>query len=84
MKILVIQNRMGIGDMVIFLPFIKAISKKFNSSVSILVKENSKADQILKDANYIDQIIFLKRNKKQEDEHDGISGFFRLSEVIKK
>ena len=30
MKILVIQNRMGIGDMVIFLPFIEAISKKFN------------------------------------------------------
>ena len=29
MKILAIQNRMGIGDTVIFLPFIKAISKKF-------------------------------------------------------
>ena len=43
MKILAIQNRMGIGDMVIFLPFIEAISKKFNSPVSILVKESSKA-----------------------------------------
>ena len=29
MKILAIQNKMGIGDTVIFLPFIKAISKKF-------------------------------------------------------
>ena len=58
MKILVIQNRMGIGDMVIFLLIYKGYFKKFNSSVSILVKENSKADQILKDANYIDQIIF--------------------------
>ena len=27
MKILAIQNRMGIGDMVIFLPFIEAVSK---------------------------------------------------------
>ena len=27
MKILAVQNRMGIGDTVIFLPFIKAISK---------------------------------------------------------
>ena len=27
MKILAIQNRKGIGDMVIFLPFIEAISK---------------------------------------------------------
>ena len=29
MKILTIQNRIGIGDMVIFLPFIEAIAKKF-------------------------------------------------------
>ena len=49
MKILVIQNKMGIGDMVIYLPFIEAISKKFNTPVSILVKENSKAEQFLKD-----------------------------------
>ena len=42
-KILAIQNRMGIGDMVIFLPFIEAISKKFNVPISILVKESSKA-----------------------------------------
>ena len=27
MKILAIQNRMGIGDMIIYLPFIEAISK---------------------------------------------------------
>ena len=32
MKILAIQNRMGIGDTVIFLPFIKAISKKIWST----------------------------------------------------
>ena len=38
MKLLVIQNRKGIGDMVIFLPFIEAIAKKYNNSVSILVK----------------------------------------------
>ena len=29
MKILIIQNRKGIGDMVIFLPFIEAIAKKY-------------------------------------------------------
>ena len=39
MKILTIQNRMGIGDMVIFLPFIEAIAKKFAVPVSVLVKE---------------------------------------------
>ena len=36
MKILAVQSRMGIGDTVIFLPFIKALSKKFNSPISIL------------------------------------------------
>ena len=33
MNILVIQNRMGIGDMVIFLPFVEAISKKYKISI---------------------------------------------------
>ena len=40
MRILAVQNRMGIGDMVIFLPFIEAISKKFNTPISVLVKES--------------------------------------------
>mgnify|MGYP005835581589 CR=1 FL=1 len=64
MNILVIQNRMGIGDMVIFLPFIEAISKKFNSPVSILVKENSKALEYLEkksgcNKNHITNISLL-------------------------
>ena len=44
MEILVIQNRMGIGDMVIFLPFIEAISNHYNSHITLLVKESSKAN----------------------------------------
>ena len=51
MKILAIQNRMGIGDMVIFLPYIEAVAKKYNSQVTLLVKENSKAEQLIKDNN---------------------------------
>mgnify|MGYP003301811204 CR=1 FL=1 len=57
MKILAVQSRMGIGDTVIFLPFIKALSKKFNSPISILVKENSKANQYLHQTKYIDKIL---------------------------
>ena len=64
MKILVVQNKMGVGDMVIYLPFIKAISKKFNTTVSILVKESSKAEQFLKNNNFIDKIIILERDNK--------------------
>ena len=83
MKILVIQNRMGIGDMVIFLPFIEAISKKFNSSITLLTKESSKAREYLSNNNYIGKIIDLKRNGNN-DYHEGIAGFFRLKKDLKK
>ena len=84
MKILAIQNRMGIGDTVIFLPFIKAISKKFDVPISLLVKENSKANEFLNHTNYINEIIHLERNNKSNQKHDGLIGFFRLVKDIKK
>tara|TARA_B100001250_G_scaffold409791_1_gene434860 strand:- start:761 stop:1723 length:963 start_codon:yes stop_codon:yes gene_type:complete len=84
MKILAIQNRMGIGDTVIFLPYIQAISKKFNSPVSILVKKNSKADQFLTQTNYIDKIIFLERDNQKKERHDGLMGSVRLAQDLKK
>ena len=64
MKILAVQNRMGIGDTVIFLPFIKAVSEKFNTPISLLVKESSKADHFLNQTNYIDKILLLEKNNK--------------------
>ena len=84
MKILVIQNRMGIGDMVIFLPFIEAISNNFNSPVKLLVKESSKANEYLNNNDKINKIINLKRNSNNNDYHDGILGFFRLAKELKK
>ena len=85
MKILVIQNKMGIGDMVIYLPFIEAISKKFNTPVSILVKESSKAEQFLKDSNIINKIIILDRNNKQKNgRHEGLIGFYSLVKDLKQ
>ena len=84
MKILAIQNRMGIGDTVIFLPYLEAISKKFNTPVSILVKKNSKAEQFLNQTTYIDKIIFLERGSQKEDGHDGVTGSLRLIQDIRK
>ena len=84
MKILAVQNRMGIGDTVIFLPFIEAISRKFNTPVSLLVKKSSKADQYLTRTNYLDKIIFLERDKKKDERHNGIIGSFRLAQDLKK
>jgi heptosyltransferase II len=85
MKILVVQNKMGIGDMVIFLPFIEAISKKFNTTVSILVKESSKAEQFLKNNNFIDKIIILERdNKIKSGRHEGLVGSYNLVKDLKQ
>ena len=84
MKILAVQNRMGIGDMVIFLPFIEAIAKNFGVPVSILVKDNSKAIQFLGDNKNIDKIIILDRdNKNKNGRHDGIIGSFNLVKDLK-
>ena len=84
MKILAVQNRMGIGDTVIFLPFIETISRKFNTPVSLLVKKSSKADQYIKQTDYLDKLIFLERDKKKNERHNGIVGSIRLAKELKK
>ena len=78
MKVLVIQQRYGIGDMVIFLPYIHAISKEMNCSVSILAKPSSKAIDIFAEDQCVNEIIALDKDK------DGLKGFFKLSNEIKK
>ncbi|MDC0449420.1 glycosyltransferase family 9 protein [Pelagibacteraceae bacterium] len=84
MKVLVIQQRMGIGDMIIFLPYIHAISKKIQSKVSLLVKKNSKADDLCKDDRHIEEIISLDIEKNNSGRHNGLMGFFRLVKEIKE
>ena len=83
MKVLVIQPKIGMGDMIIYLPYIHAISKKYNQKISVLVKSNSRADELLKDDNHIDEILFLNRSKDGTGEHDGIKGFFNLVKLLK-
>ena len=83
MKVLVIQPKIGMGDMVIYLPYIHAISKKYQMPVSILVKENSRANQLLAEDQHIDEIILLDRSKNNSGSHDGLSGLIKLSKEIK-
>ena len=77
MKILVIQTKIGMGDMVIYLPYIHAITKKYEKPVSLLVKDNSRAKELLGEDSHIDEIIALKKGL------DGIGGFFKLSKLLK-
>ena len=83
MKILAVQNRKGIGDTVIFLPFIKAISEKYSVPVDILVRNNSKADQFLFDTKYINNIHILARNDQFKNDHDGLLGAMNLIKDLK-
>ena len=78
MKVLIIQAKMGVGDMIIYLPYIHAISKKYKRSVSILVKDSSRAKELLAEDNHINEIINLEKNM------DGIKGIFKLSKELKK
>ena len=78
MQILIIQPKIGMGDMIIYLPYIHAISKKYKKSVSLLVKDNSRAKELLADDNHINEIITLKK------EMDGLSGILKLSKELKK
>ena len=78
MKVLIIQAKMGVGDMIIYLPYIHAISKKYKISVSVLVKDSSRAKELLAEDNHINEIINLEKNM------DGIKGIFKLSKEIKK
>ena len=78
MQILIIQPKIGMGDMIIYLPYIHAISKKYKKSVSILVKDNSRAKELLADDDHINEIVSL------EKEMDGMGGIFKLSGELKK
>ena len=77
MKVLVIQTRYGIGDMLIFLPYLKAISEKTGVKLSLLAKETSKANELFKDESFLDEVI------KLDSTNDGISGFSKLIQRIK-
>ena len=83
MKILVIQNRMGIGDMIMFLPFVKAISNYYGEQISLMVKKNTKASEYLNEEKYIKEIIYLERSE-DEKRHAGVKGFFNLIEDFKE
>ena len=78
MKILCINVRKGIGDQIIFLPFIHAISRKFKIPVSLLAKENSKAKELFSEDDFIDEVINLEKNM------DGIKGVIRLAKEIRR
>ena len=78
MKVLVIQQRYGIGDMVIFTPYFQAWSEKIGHPLTVLAKKSSRASDLFEDDKHINNIIDLNYEK------DGIKGFLNLSKEIRK
>ena len=62
MKILCINVRKGIGDQVIFLPFMHAISKNLKNQSLYWLKENSKAKDLFYKDDFIKEIITLEKD----------------------
>lgn len=63
-NILVIQNRPGVGDMCIFIPFIHAIKKKYKDcDIYILTKRRSSAKDLLKYDLNIKEVFYIPENK---------------------
>ena len=83
MKILFIQPRVGIGDFILFLPFIKAIAaNEKGSEIYILTKKRTAADQILIHEKNI-KTIFLESTLNNDGKHKTIKEFFNLKNLIK-
>jgi len=74
-KALVIIKSMGIGDLVILIGNIHAISKKINKPVTVLAQKNTHANAILKNDPHVEEVIVLDKEE--------IKGFFNIIKKIK-
>ena len=84
-SILAIQTKKGIGDGIIYLPFIFYLAKKFNSPISLLAQKNTRAEDLLKTSPFIKEVITLDRDDKNKSgRHYGIKGSFNLIKDLKE
>lgn len=96
-NLLVIQPMPGIGDMLWFLPHIRAIADHFSidKQVSVLARPSTHASTLLSSESSIKTVIPLYRrqmnrqgleresNHKEAYRHDGIFGLLRLAKDLK-
>ena len=78
MKVLVVQQRFGIGDMVIFSPYIQAISNDLKTPVTLLAKKSSRARDLFAYDKSVNEFIDLDKSL------DKISGFLKLSNILRQ
>jgi len=74
-KSLLFIKSMGIGDLVILIGNIHAISKKIGQPVTVLAQKNTHANVILKNDPHVEEVISLDKEE--------IKGFFNIIKKIK-
>ena len=80
MKICVFYTSPKLGDLILQLPFIKAISEKYNSKVSICINQHLGFKNILIKQKYIDDVIesYFRRGTYF------VADIYNLSQDLKK
>jgi ADP-heptose:LPS heptosyltransferase len=76
MKVLILINKVGLGDCILHINYIHEISKKYGKPVSILAKKNTRAKDLFLDDPHINEVITLDRLNSKFGSHDGFNGFF--------
>ena len=74
-KTIIFCRSIGLGDLIILLANIHAISRKINNKVTVVAQRNTHANFILQNDPHIEEVIIL--DKKE------IKGFFNIIKKIK-
>jgi heptosyltransferase-2 len=84
-RLLVVQPRPGIGDLIWHLPLIHALAAHLaGGSVDLLTKRSTAADVLLAEDPAFGRILWLDRNPPgRRGGHDGPAGILRLAGVLK-
>lgn len=79
-RLAIIQPLPGIGDMIWHLPHIRALTRHFGVSATVITKPRSAADQFLTQDDGVADIMWLDRNPEgRKGRHDGPLGFLRFA-----
>ncbi len=83
----VLQHDLGIGDLIFRLPYIEAVARNSkNGKVVLVARPTARPYDILRNAEFIEDIIIYDRWRKEDNkgEHRGLFGFFKILNVIKR
>jgi ADP-heptose:LPS heptosyltransferase len=62
-KILVIIGHRGIGDLIFHLPFLRSLSKKYNTKIDILSNKENKAAEVYQNEDFVNSINYFENNR---------------------